>query len=297
MVNLSLKEIDALMFTLQGNNISRYPNLPTTISKKESFFLVNMVPVVTFHDEVLKRAAAAARLMHVSTDVGLLYDFMFSCRTFMHRNIDVFLQEIDFWKKAYSILAQAKGNSFLTIQEFVDYFEFHRDKKDFSLRRKTMRSIERDIMEWHGQIGEDADEELLHKTWKRLEGTERIYKIHYGKDCYTFAEITSGEVLAKESEAMKHCVVSYLVDCLTGYSSIWTMKKALGDVLWNVKADPKRYFQHHMTIEVVDRVIVQVAGKHNAPPSKRDWWAIRKWTKEANLQIEKGYYEEMMTKC
>ena len=54
--NLGLIEIEALMMILQGNNIRHYDKLPFYLSRKESFLLINIIPVnLKFEDSILER--------------------------------------------------------------------------------------------------------------------------------------------------------------------------------------------------------------------------------------------------
>ncbi len=274
---LQLPEIDALMFTLQGNNIGDYPGLPVEISKKTSFFLVNKVPVIPFKKEVLKRAVAVAQLVRLATDPELLHRLLTGSKVFTFK-IDTFLQDIAFWQDAYLILTKVDWEmSYLSVQEFVDYFEYHRydvGQGNFSLKRRTPNSVSRAIEEWHQSLDEENRLRLMSETWKRLENTEEKYEIVFMKDRYTFEEITSGKALAEESDVMKHCVFSYLSNCISRYSSIWSMKKAVGDD-----------FKHHLTIEVTYKEIVQVSGKRNARPKPRDIRVITEWAGKAGFTV------------
>lgn len=280
---LQLPEIDALMFALQGNNIGDYPGLPVEISKKTSFFLVNKVPVIPFKKDVLKRAVAVAQLVRLATAPELLYRLLTGSKVFTFK-IDTFLQDIAFWQDAYLILTKVDWEmSYLSVQEFVDYFEYHRydvGQGNFSLKRRTPNSVSRAIEEWHQSLDEENRLRLMSETWKRLENTEEKYEIVFMKDRYTFEEITTGKALAEESDVMKHCVFSYLSDCLSRYSSIWSMKKAVGDD-----------FKHHLTIEVIYKEIVQVSGKRNARPKPRDIRVITEWAKKAGFTVlvSEGY--------
>lgn len=271
------------MFALQGNNIRNYSELPVPISKKTSFLLVNKVPEIPFESDVLKRGVATAQLAKISQSPELLNEFVRGCRTF-NRNIDLFLQDINFWQQAYRILAAIRGHEQalnLTVQEFIDYFEnqkHHAAEESYSLKGRTVLSVARAIHEWHGNLARHTQESDLKRVWKRLDGTAEKYKLQDGNNRYVFKEITTGTGLAKESERMEHCVFSYLPDCVSGYCSIWSMKKASGD-MWAKKHNLPYYFGSHITIEVVGRSIVQVAGKRNASPTSKDWRIIKKWAK------------------
>ena len=114
----------------------------------------------------------------------------------------------------------------------------------------------------------------MQQTWTGLKHKEEKYEIVFMKDKYTFEEITTGKALAEESDVMKHCVFSYLSDCLARYSSIWSMKKAEG-----------HEFKHYLTIEVVDQEVVQVSGKRNAKPKPGDMRVITEWAERAGFIV------------
>lgn len=274
---LQLNEIDTLMFTLQGNNIGNYPGLPVEISRKTSFFLISKVPVLPFKRDVLKRAVAVAQLVRLAPVAEPLYRLLNGSKTFTYR-IDTFLRDIEFWQDAYLLLTKIDWEmSFLSAQEFVDYFEYHRydvGQGNFSLKRRTPNSVSRAIDRWHERVSAESRLRLMKETWRRLENTEEKYKIEFLKDKYTFEELTTGRALAEESEVMKHCVFSYLSDCLASYSSIWSMKKAAG-----------HDFKHYLTIEIVNKEIVQVGGKRNARAKPADMRIIAEWAERAGFII------------
>ena len=62
---LSITEIEALMYVLQGNNIRNFDNLPLPISRRESYFLINHVPSYLFKDNILERSITFAKLLNV----------------------------------------------------------------------------------------------------------------------------------------------------------------------------------------------------------------------------------------
>lgn len=277
--NLNLIEIDVLMFVLQGNNIRNHPEIPLPISKKESYIIVNKAPSLKFADHVVKRSIVIAKLIKASNNAEFLQVF-FSCNKIFEYKINTFINDIDFWCDAYSFLLKVNWDSIhLNIQEFMDYFEYmkYNSDEEFSLKGRSISSIANAIDNWHEAADFARQKELINLSWKG--NTKNEFKIYFEEEKYLFKEITNGKELYQESDEMKHCVFSYIESCYHNYCAIWSMKKEVNTS-----------FKHHLTIEVRNNNIVQIAGKRNQKPTKKDENIIREWIKETEFTLSSCNY-------
>jgi hypothetical protein len=263
------------MHVLQGKNIKSNPNIPIPISKMESFHLINNVPKIEFKNDVIKRSIIASKLIKKSKNPILLERFL-SCNDSFENQIDIFYSDIEFWCDAYNILVKINWEIIpLTLKEFLDYFQYMRYNsiKEFSLKNKNLLSLINEINNWHEDSIFLNYQHKKKLTWKGLNAKE--YEILYNNEVYTFNEITNGEELYQESKKMKHCVFVYINSCIKNFCSIWSMKKETNNHLVN-----------HVTIEIQNNCIVQIAGKRNCMPSESDKKIIYEWAKKAKLEYE-----------
>jgi hypothetical protein len=270
--NLNIVEIDILMFILQGNNIRNHPNIPFPISKKESYILINKIPPLKFSDNVIERSIATSKLIMASNNTNFLYGFFTYNKIFIFK-IKTFLEDIDFWCDVYNLLLKVEWDyAYLSIQEFIDYFGFvkYHANKNFSLKGRSLNSIYNAIFNWHEDVDFENQKELIYLSWQG--NSTKEYKIFIDDEKYLFNEITNGEELYRESDEMKHCAFSYIDLCFENYCSIWSMKKEINSS-----------FKHYITIEVQNKKIVQIAGKRNRKPNKKDKKIIREWAKETEF--------------
>ncbi|CAN1545753.1 PcfJ-like protein [Spirosomataceae bacterium] len=277
--NLNLIEIDVLMFVLQGNNIRNHPEIPLPISKKESYIIVNKAPYLKFTDNVVKRSVATSKLIKASNNTEFLQGFFMYNRIFEYK-INTFINDIDFWCDAYSFLLKVDWDStHLNIQEFMDYFDYMKYYSDieFSLKGRSINSIANAIDNWHEAAHFARQKELINLSWKGNATNE--HKIHFEEEKYLFKEIINGEELYRESDEMKHCVFSYIESCYHNYCAIWSMKK-----------EENTTFKHHLTIEVRNKNIVQIAGKRNQKPTRKDETIIREWANEMEFTLSDRIY-------
>lgn len=274
LIHLNLVEIDILMFILQGNNIRNHPDIPIPISKKESFVLVNKIPHLKFEDNVIERCIATTKLVMASNNPDLILGF-FSYNKIFTFKINTFLKDIDFWCDAYNLLLKVDWDyTLLSIQEYIDYFEYmkYNTGKNFSLKGRSIYSISKAIFNWHEAADFENYRELINLSWKGSSTKE--YKIYTEDEKYLFEEITNGQDLYRESDEMKHCVFTYIDLCYQNHCSIWSMKKEVNTS-----------FKHHLTIEVRNKKIVQIAGKRNRNPTKKDKKIIKEWAKKIEISL------------
>lgn len=279
---LSEIEIEAMMILFQGNNLGKFEKSPYPISKKESYLLLNELPNdISFKDNILKRAIICSKLLLVqNANKKYLNTFLSSSKTFEHR-LTTFYDDILFWKTAFKLVCEInKGNYYLGTQEIVDYFEFKKyfDDKEYSLKGRTANSINIAIQQWHDAAAYAKNLELLNLEW--IGNHKQIFKLKEGEQSFLFKEITNGKELFAESNALKHCVFSYIDSCSSGHTSIWSMQKEIETI-----------YQPYITIEVVKNKVRQIAGFRNREITKSEYTTIKKWSVEFEFELEYVFLE------
>jgi len=273
---LNLLEIDSLMHILQGNNIRNFDKLPFPISKKESYQFIYKLPLLKFEKNTLEKALICSKLsLCKSYSKKLLLEFV-SCSRVLEFKPYVFHDDIGFWRRAFELICVVHWDySPIRIQEYVDYFEYKKYTEDtnYSLKGRTSKSVTRAIINWHEASDYVEKIKLLKLKWNGSNLKET--RLEQEGINYLIKEITNGKELFSESEKMKHCVFSYIECCARGYTSIWSLKKKVNST-----------YSPHITIEVRNNNVIQIAGKRNRQINHMELEVIEKWVKELNFTID-----------
>lgn len=257
---LEPKEIEALMFVLQGNNLRKFSSIPLPVSRKESWLIQNLVPQnLPIEDEILKRQIVAAKLVGWNNGKStLLVDFFQNCKLFQF-DLDRFVNDLDFWKRVFKMYSERDWDmALVTSGDFLDYVlsmrHLHGD--DFRIGTKRPADEIYDAFEWHhGADWYDRYEtenlaELRLSHWSGLGHTKSSFEME-GVE-YQFGEIRNGEDLYSEADELKHCVFTYIEFCSSGQVAIFSLKK---------KTDAG--YCRYLTVEIQGNRIVQARGRMN----------------------------------
>jgi hypothetical protein len=131
------------------------------------------------------------------------------------------------------------------------------------------------VDEWHDTVYRLNFDEFRKKSWEKspISDLEFTYK----NKKYLCKELNSGELLYKEGEKLKHCVVTYTPQCESGYCTIWSMKA------W---CEVSKTYRTFLTIEVTNGEIVQARGRFNHTPDKKEKNVLLHWAKKLELNVE-----------
>ena len=275
---LTIDEIAALIHVLKGNNLRTFEKLPITISKKESYIFMNELPDnLSFKNSVLAKAIFASKLLLGSKgDPELLNQFLDAIKS-IDTKLETLYEDLNFWRQAYKLVSEIKERDvYFIVQDYVDYFEYmkYTETPDYSLKGRTANSIIQAVDNWHEAAVFAKNRKFANLKWNRR--TEKDVIIKNDATEYLFKELTNGVELLKESETLKHCVFSYAQFCVNGLMSIWSLQKK-----------SKNKFQPYITIEVRNKSIVQLGGKHNRWLVKEEINLINEWAEI--MKFEKNY--------
>ena len=149
---------------------------------------------------------------------------------------------------------------------------------NFSMKGRTVKTLLRQVNEWHRQLGRATREGDF--QWMRSEigefhlreGSEKKRNLKY----WYIRELLSTEELNDEGRKMNHCVGSYVRSCYSGKKSIWTVESE--DISGKRKV---------LTVEVSrpENRIRQVRGKRNRLPTLTEKFLLERWAAKEKLEI------------
>ncbi|RYG30675.1 MAG: hypothetical protein EON93_14360 [Burkholderiales bacterium] len=103
-----------------------------------------------------------------------------------------------------------------------------------------------------------------------------LVRITETSERWVIRQIRTGDELAEEGARMHHCVYSYKGSCMSGHSSIWTMRR-----------NNKRM----LTIEMNNQAdIVQIRGFGNRLATPEEMKMINQWAREAGVTVRRSGY-------
>lgn len=270
---LSRDEIHAMMEILRGQSPNSLTILRSRLSKKEVYnFLFALSDDWDFDDHIFLRGIILAKIMF-SNNTEMAHRIVRDSTEFQF-NPERFFDDIEFWKKAISLILGMDRNIGFWAGPILDFLAYSRmHDPNFTLKGRTPKSLLRLNNEWHEEVHRKEHEGFTRTHWQRSEIPDQL--IEYRKVNYAFVELTSGKQLASEGEALQHCVVSYAYHCLSGQTQIWSMRAKRG----------KREIPS-ITIQTQNGTIVQARGLENRNPSKVEFEAIKIWAKVVDLKID-----------
>jgi hypothetical protein len=138
---------------------------------------------------------------------------------------------------------------------------------DFSLAGRTLASMRERLQEWriHGEYAF-----CMRARWVGSALPDRRYE-NAGAQWH-LRQIRNGVDLVHEGKLMRHCVHTYLQDCMRGDCSIWSLTQE-GDAS----------LSHAATFEVRDNAIVQCRGFANSTPHEEAIIIAKTWAAESGL--------------
>lgn len=253
-------------------------NLPMAMTRKmEHIFLgsADHLPI----EYALRRAELAA--------LGVPAGF---AREILATRLAMDLRHSEFWRTLWRFLiAHAGGVDPSQIGPIIDYIQTVRHERitamtrdgtveldppqpAFSMKGRTIQSIQRQMHAWHRNLGENtAGVSWARSPYESLLFEESSRDGSEVPERWQLLELTNSNQLRSEGAALHHCVASYADRCCRGTSSIWSLRLWRGEKVRSVltiEIDPRR------------RAVVQVRGYANRAASGKPLrlladWAVR----------------------
>ncbi len=194
------------------------------------------------------------------------------------------LEDLQFWRGFYRLVARDKPEDLKqcdihdlaemielvkfgkgSLAELSIYEPFKKIKPKFSIKGRTLKSIERYF------------DDLLGLGYRPVEGLEDRYDLECEEGNFAIVRLTDRKALQEEGDEMSHCVGSseYHDDCRCGYGSIWSLRKVEGED-----------FERLITIELGDKTILALSGYDNRVPNELEYQLVEMWAKENGMEVE-----------
>ncbi len=213
----------------------------------------------------------------------------------LNTRLAVKFEHDDFWRSAIEILMKVDGLNLAHVGPLVEYV--HQQKfvprckfeaapfreaapldPDFSFKGRSIKGLIRDVLAWR-KLQED-ETRRPNPRWTRCSIGE-FERIDIGPDgqtarIWTIRELLSLRSLKIEGNAMRHCVKSYVKDCLSGEATIWSLR-----------IEDMRGQRRVVTIDVDPRTktIHQVKRLSNEYPHPKDREIVECWARQEGLTI------------
>ena len=146
---------------------------------------------------------------------------------------------------------------------------------DLTMKGRTPRALLRQVGEW--QRRSKGPTKLATLRWSPSGIGSYGGAEPEGQRCWTIRELTRGDELRREGEAMRHCVATYAGACVRRRTSIWSMRFENAGSRYRV-----------MTIEVdpATRTICQARRRTNASPNEKALGVLRRWADQEGLRLK-----------
>lgn len=202
--------------------------------------------------------------------------------------------QMAFWREVVRFFC-AHPASRHEIDDLYDYLAAcHARDAGYSLKGRTVASLQRQMEEWHRDIAAIERIEAMRRraahrngagpqedqTWAgspladwEWEPSAKEAKCH--KERFVVRQLKTAEDLVMESRAMRHCVSTYAGKCIAGYASIWVLRRcAMGKI------------ERKLTIEL-DRAnrAVQVRGLGNRLAMPEEVKVLERWAKARGVML------------
>jgi hypothetical protein len=179
----------------------------------------------------------------------------------------------DMWEQFIRLVIAGVGMfNYNKVTELIDYIrEAKRNNNDYHLKGKTLQSLMRQSDEWHNRFSTTKGVQ----SWKPC-GIEN-YRAKHEQEIVILEELTNSIQLVQEGNTMRHCVASYAYYCAKGRTSIFSMRKYLGDVKLEVMAT--------VEIDLASRKVVQAKARMNNAISKEAKKHLVAWADNQSLTV------------
>lgn len=187
-----------------------------------------------------------------------------------------------FWRDVVRYFAQHPVSINL-LNDLIDYLTAMRGQdQNYNMKGRTIDSLTSQMQQWHRDLG--RVKRMGNRTWAGVPVADAEY-LNEGRDpkCdWSFVQIKTSKMLADEGNKMHHCVYSYQTHCISGRTSIWSMKRRFSGAGAN--------YERAITLEVNNNEgsIVQIRGYANRLATDRELEVIRTWAAENGLRVARS---------
>lgn len=171
----------------------------------------------------------------------------------------------------------------------VDYIQHAQGEEGWSLKGRTVTSLNRDARAWHAELARirKASGQIFPESSFR--GWDRLEVKDLDRDLYwrlSLKEISNSKALSAEGRAMGHCVYSYARQIAHGRTSIWSLRRHAVAIYDGVEY-PVGGEERLLTIEVRNgaRSVPQARGRFNRKAKEWEKVCLRRWARTNGLSL------------
>lgn len=253
--------MDSFFALSAGTSLKQVP-LPVTLTKKMRHLFLQSPRRLR-----LIEALRWAQLTALGASEAMKHAFLHSCIG------EEIMEHEPFWVSVMTWFVNHWDGPKEQIGPVIDYIRTAKEQDaDFCIKGRTTGSLMRLMKSWHRELGA-----ARHIDWVAFASSGfRPFKAEEEETGMTWQikEIRDSIALYQEGAKMGHCVYSYIGECKTGRTSIWSM----------TCADHNKT-KRALTIEVnnLTRCVVQVRGKSNrlSRSNERKW--LQEWARQNRL--------------
>lgn len=178
----------------------------------------------------------------------------------------------DYWDSIIDFFSRYPEVDKDTLQETLDFiYDMMTRDRTFTLAGRTLKSVIELTNRWHKAA--QAARGCGVVDWEGLDIRNWKYDVKEMVDVWTITQITDSKKLFHEGAVMRHCVGSYVRNCIAGICGIFTAEHKCDGALYKC-----------LTVEVnKDFRIVQVRGKFNRSADKVETNILKRWAADRRL--------------
>lgn len=273
---LTYNEIDIVIASLNGLNLRKHQLFQVAPTRNEFSELMTLeAQDFLVKDNVLLRGLIAVKLINLGLNVDFVFTFIRVSKVFQS-NPNKYINDIDFWSKALQLTSAGRGYLHYNLTDIIDFLEYmkYSSGEDYSLKGRTTDSLLRAVDIWHGRVFSETHKTLRKMKWPGIE-SEFDLTFEFKENTYKCVQLKSGKELYREGNALEHCVITYAHSCFNSQCTIWSMQ-----------IQKKSSFKRMMTIEVIDKTIVQARKEKNNVPNSAEIQLLKDWSERMGYGIE-----------
>jgi hypothetical protein len=190
-----------------------------------------------------------------------------------------------FWSTVIRFFAKAKTLDMNQLRRFIEYLEAtFRGNVNYSLKGRTIKTLERDANEWHEQMQRFRDAHNQ-AEWPSLGIPLLDWETSTNNKMVTYrtVELLTADALYQEGLDMRHCVAEYVDDCIDGDTSIFSLRKYDGTAFKKIAT---------LAIDPFNMSIYEAEGNCNTPLTTEAVMALNTWQAQGIVTYKAQRHQE-----
>jgi hypothetical protein len=183
-----------------------------------------------------------------------------------------------FWSSVIQFFAKAESLDMNQLRRILEFLEAtFQANASFSLKGRTMLTLERDTTAWQEQMQRYRDT-YNQAEWPAI-GIPLLYwetSVNNRVVTYKTVELLTADALYQEGIDMRHCVAEYVDECLDGDAGIFSLRKYDGTSFKKMAT---------IAIDPDNHCITEAQGNCNASLTKEAIRALEVWEEQGAITM------------